>query len=307
MIPSVRSRVAPLFIVLAVAATVASACGSSSPVATPGPPVSKIPSRYYVSLGDSYAAGYQPTSRHAGHTTTNGFAYQLPKLVADRGYNLKLVNFGCDGATTTSILESPGCAHAGPGAPSYPDQTQAVAADQFLTRHQGDIGLVTVSIGGNDVTDCASNTAPITCVATAITTIKTNLGKLLPALRSAAGATVPIVGLSYPDVILGDYLSTNASTKSLATLSVTAFKSLINPALSDEYGAIGATFVDVTAATGAYIPFAQTTDLPGHGTVPLAVADVCRLTYFCQYQNIHPRTAGYTLIARLIAATLPKR
>ena len=36
-----------------------------------------------------------------GHNTRNGFAYQLPGLAKPRGYNFKLVNFGCGGATTT--------------------------------------------------------------------------------------------------------------------------------------------------------------------------------------------------------------
>jgi hypothetical protein len=29
------------------------------------------------------------------------------------------------------------------------------------------------------------------------------------------------------------------------------------------------------------------------------------LTYFCQYHDIHPRTAGYKIIAELVVATLP--
>ena len=59
----------------------------------------------YVSLGDSYAAGYQPTAPGVGRTTRNGFAYQLPGLAKPRGYKLKLVNFACGGETTVSLLE----------------------------------------------------------------------------------------------------------------------------------------------------------------------------------------------------------
>jgi lysophospholipase L1-like esterase len=302
----VSYRTASLVGALVSLAVGVSACSSSS-ATKPKAPVNQ----YYVSLGDSYAAGYQPTGagvgQTVGHTTTNGFAYQLPKLAASRGYNLTLVNFGCGGATTTSILHALGCGQLGPGAPTYSGQSQATAAEQFLSQHQGRIGLVTVSIGGNDVTNCASSSDPISCVAAAVGTIKTNLAVLLPALRAAAGPVVPIIGITYPDVILGDYLSTNTATKSLATLSVSAFQSLINPALQQQYQAIGATFVDVTSATGAYTPFTQTTSLSGYGTVPIAVARVCELTFFCQYGNIHPRTVGYTEIATLIAAALPKR
>jgi len=37
------------------------------------------------------------------------------------------------------------------------------------------------------------------------------------------------------------------------------------------------------------------------------VANVCRLTYYCVYRDIHARTGGYKVIAELIAKTLPRR
>jgi hypothetical protein len=92
---------------------------------------------------------------------------------------------------------------------------------------------------------------------------------------------------------------------SLAKLSVVAFKDLINPALKKLYTAAGGEFVDVTAATGAYGSLKQKVDLPPYGRIPVPVAMVCELTFFCQYQNIHPRTAGYKIIAELIVGTLP--
>ncbi len=261
----------------------------------------------YVSLGDSYAAGYQPTGAHSGHTDTNGFAYQVPGLAAAKGYDLKLVNFGCGGATTTSILHSLGCQQLGPGATPYPGQTQAQAAEQFLRNHRGDVDLVTVSIGGNDVVPCASQAQAIPCVVNAMKTIGPNLSTLLAGLRSAAGPDVQIIGTTYPDVILGLDLSKDASARSLAALSVTAFKSLINPALQKAYKAVGGSFVDVTAATGAYTSMKATTDLAPYGNIPTPVAEVCELTYFCEYQDIHPRTPGYKIIAELVVAALLPR
>ena len=59
----------------------------------------------YVSLGDSYASGFQPTAPGVGRNTRNGFAYQVPGLARPRGYKLKLVTFGCSGETTVSLLE----------------------------------------------------------------------------------------------------------------------------------------------------------------------------------------------------------
>ena len=89
---------------------------------------------YYVSLGDSYSVGYQP-----GLGATPGYT----AYVAART-RLKLVNFGCSGATTTSILDSLGCSIVLPdtiGGVTYPSTTQAAAAEAFITAHHGHIGL----------------------------------------------------------------------------------------------------------------------------------------------------------------------
>lgn len=291
------------------------ACSSANgfPAASSGPAHAETkasPVDYYVSLGDSYAAGYQATGPHSGANTTNGFAYQVVGLAQKKGYKFKLVNFGCAGATTTSIIDSVGCPQVllGPGASPYPSgDTQAQAAEAFLKAHRGKVGLVTVSISGNDVTHCATVAQPISCVAAALVTIKTNLTTLLNGLRAAAGPDVRIVGTTYPDVILSEYLSTNSSAKSLASLSVTAFKDLINPLLEKEYESVGGSFVDVTQATGAYGPMTATTDLAPYGVIPVPVAKVCELTYMCEYDNIHPKTPGYTIIAKLVVGTLPNR
>jgi lysophospholipase L1-like esterase len=259
----------------------------------------------YVSLGDSSAGGSQPTAPHVGTSTTNGYANQLLPLAKQKGYDLKLVNFGCGGATTTSIIQTPGCkADARAiGGPAYTD-TQADAAVAYIKAHRKQVALITVSIGGNDVTACASAPDAISCVGAATSSIKTNVSDLAQRLRAAAGPKARIVGTTYPDVILGDWVLGNPQ---LAQLSVIAFQQLINPALKDAYASAQGGFVDVTAATGAYTPLDQTTATPDYGTVPVAVAQVCDLTYFCQFQDIHSKTPGYGVIAQLIADTLPRR
>src|SRR5664279_4421599 len=84
-----------------------SSVGSATPSARSTDASSK-PSgpRYYVSIGDSYAAGYQPSGPSSGSTTRNGFAYQFVPDALSRGYRLTLVNFACSGATTSSVLHA---------------------------------------------------------------------------------------------------------------------------------------------------------------------------------------------------------
>ena len=164
-----------------------------------------------------------------------------------------------------------------------------------------------MSIGGNDVTSCAAEPDPIGCIGPAMERVKTNGKALVKKLRKAGGKKVRIVGITYPDVILGGWVSGVQADRDLASLSVVAFKTLLNPALKEIYTSVGGRFVDVTAATGAYTPLEQTTTLAPYGEVPIAVAEVCKLTYYCAYRDIHANTAGYGLIAKLIAATLPRR
>lgn len=281
--------------------------GASSATTTASAPAAA--KQLYVSVGDSYAAGYQPTSTTSGSTTRNGFAYQVVTDAPSAGYDLTLVNFACAGATTTSIIQTKGCRadNLGPGADPYPGQTQAGAAEAYLQAHQGDIALITVSIGGNDVTACAAASNPITCVGAAVAKIKTNLTTLVTGLRKAAGPKAQIVGITYPDVLLGDLLSKDAAVRGTATLSVTAFQALINPALQTAYESVGGKFVDVTKATGGFGPLTQTTTLAPYGTIPVPVAKICTLTYYCQFHDIHPRTDGYAIIAKLIVAALTPR
>jgi lysophospholipase L1-like esterase len=189
---------------------------------------------------------------------------------------------------------------------NYAGQTQAAAAVKFLRAHKGQVKLITVSIGGNDVTRCAKEADPVACVGPAMENVKANGKVLLKRLRKAAGKKTRIVGITYPDVILGAWVGENPN-QDLAKLSVAAFQSLLNPALKDMYGSVGGKFVDVTKATGAYTPLDQTTTLEPYGVIPVAVAEVCKLTAYCTLRDIHPNREGYGIIADLVAKTLPHK
>jgi lysophospholipase L1-like esterase len=281
--------------------TVATFCAATAGVPGAATAATRSGSRsYYVSLGDSYSVGYQP-----GKGSTFGYT----GYVAARTH-LALANFGCGGATTGSILESVGCSadlSAKFGRVSYPTTTQASAAEAFIRAHAGHIGLITVSIGGNNVTACASASNPISCVSTAVAGINTDVTALAAALRTAAGPRVPIIGTTYPDVILGSYVYPSqpptTSRIALAKESVVAFRELINPALQKAYASVRGRFVDVTSATGAYGSLTKTTKLHPYGSIPVPVAKVCTLIWFCAQGDIHAKTAGYNLIGKLIVGS----
>jgi lysophospholipase L1-like esterase len=241
-------------------------------------------SMFYVSLGDSYAAGVEAGPGTGGYTT---------RVVTDVAPKHKLIlrNFGCGGATTTTMMSVIGCSGAFDshhGLP-YPNMTQLAAAISFIDAHRGRIGLITVTIGGNDLGGTADNVPPIA----------TNIASISAQLRAAAGRSVPIIGLTYPDADLADWLS-GPSGVTIAEESVTAFQQVVNPDWKAAYATANVTFVDITAASGAYTPLTQLVSYSTYGEIPYAVAQVCILTGMCSESNVHPTDAGETLIANQI-------
>ncbi len=302
-----------LLLLLALASAAAAAHPTKATPTAKANPKPRPVKQYYVSLGDSYAVG----TTQPEHPTTDGYPNMLVKLARKRGYDFTLVNFGCGGATTTSMLnptpaqKAVGCSPSAlmPGAANYPGQSQMQAALAFIRAHKGHVGLVTISIGGNDVDGCISDpTTASLCVAENMPRATANLTTMVKQLRAAGGKQMRIVGSTYPDVILGAWVRPDIFgmlADSLAVESLTSFAKVINPGLQKAYDTVGASFVNVTAATGAFGPFVTTT-IPAYGTVPIPVAKACELTYFCKYLNIHMPPAGYAVIARLEAATLPE-
>jgi hypothetical protein len=299
----------------ALAATVSISALGLAALTNAGPAgATTTPVTYYVSVGDSYSVGYQPLP--APHASAGYTGYVATKL------KMTLVNFGCGGATTVSILDPTALCNDiqfGPPAATDvgvvpPGESQIQAADAFIAAHVGHIGLITVSIGGNDVTPCvnASPTNPVNgqtttigCVGVGVTQIQANVGTLVGDLHAAAGSAVPIVGLTYPDVLLGllvyPTFPASSADQSLASLSIFAFNNLINPDLKTAYTSVpGGMFVNVTNSKYWSTSLTKTTTLRPYGKIPKAVSEICKLTYYCSLGNIHANTKGYTDIGKLI-------
>jgi lysophospholipase L1-like esterase len=250
------------------------------------PPASAHPAAYYLALGDSLAAGYQPDPAIG---RDKGYVARIHRALS-RGHGLVLENLGCDGATTTTLLTGGGCSYGAAG-------SQLAAAERFLRRHPHRIRLVTIDIGGNDVNQCAAGgVIDQACVLSAVGTVADNLGRIAYRLRTAAPG-VRIVGMTYYNPYHSAWLRGPAGQDvARQSLQLTI---LLNRILTGVYTAAGIRVADVA---GAFATDDLTTpaNLPGVGTVPLAVARVCTWTWMCvpgRAPDIHPTSAGYAVIA----------
>jgi lysophospholipase L1-like esterase len=240
---------------------------------------------YYLSLGDSLAAGTQP-----GHAFTDqGYADQLAVLLQERTPNLRLAKLGCPGETTTSMI-TPDLAYEGRNGRSachYPHGSQLAEAVSFLHAHQRSVALVTIDIGPNDLFRGGG-----------VAAIQANLPKILAALREAAGPGVPIVGMNFYDPRLAQsWFVTHPGD--LGALGVEIANAvLFNDLIEALFAAAGDPVADVEAAF-------RTTDTTLVGTTPRDVVLVCAWTWICGLeQDIHANATGYGVIAVAFLAKL---
>lgn len=257
---------------------------------------------YYVSIGDSYAAGYRPNADGPGSTSADGFVYQVHDKLAQSHDGWTTVNFACSGETAYAMTFEPGCnpAALAPGGTGYPDRPQATAAADFIEAHSDRIGLVTVAMGGNDVMRCLNEGDPESaqrCAEVEVPRVVLSVDSLLSRIRATVGEQVPIVGVSYINVFVADHLAPDPVSQRRAAFSVAMFENYLNPALRQAYSKYGASFVDPTSLVGADLPPTDKSALPGHGTVMASISRVCALSYYCSQGDPHPNREGHALIA----------
>ena len=257
---------------------------AAQPVAAGSPDPSPSTVRYYLSLGDSLAVGYQPIGPEAAdHRTDEGYPDQLVVLARDAIPGLELVKLGCPGESTSSMTQpNPRC--------PQPSGSQLDAALAFIGAHPGQVAFITIDIGFADFPrDDISSLGP------GIEAIEQNLPQILYALAQAAPGT-PLVGMTIYDPFLPAWLT---GDQGFAELSVPIVQS-INRALTGVYTAMGTSIADVEGAFDT-TDFTTLVPLEGVGDVPLNVARVCTWTWLCAAPPLgpdrHPNEQGHAAIA----------
>ncbi|HSF97583.1 MAG TPA: SGNH/GDSL hydrolase family protein [Ornithinibacter sp.] len=266
----------------------AGTAAATSAVPAPSPTASDAvaPAQLYVALGDSLAAGYQP-----GGAELRDTAY--PALTANRleaaGAALEVENLGCSGETTTSLIEGGTC--------TYAEGSQLEQAEAVLAGRSGEVALVTIDIGGNDLLRCVRGGAAIdtACVTEGVQTVEKNLPTILERLRTAAGPDAPVLVLGYYNPwVAAQTLDQPVTGVDEAARAYADLSDGIEAAANSA----GATFVglDEAFATDDTTP----TELGGR-TVPENAARVCTLTNLCTGRDIHFSDEGAATVARVLA------
>ncbi len=259
----------------------------------------------YLSLGDSLAMGsLADASGTTVFPSNKSYTDRLYKKLKDRfDDDIEHVKLGCDGEKTTDMLT---------GAETKCDYvTGTQLGDAMMWLQTGDVVLVTIDIGANDIDHVAAACSfDPGCIGAAVPGILANVGTIIGALRST-GYAGPIVGMNYynPNVAaaMGYFpgapgpLAPDPGFAGLTDVLARAF----NGGLEHVYGDVfGLPVADVYSAfhSGDFGDDGGRFQTAGNG-IPDNADAVCRLTSMCPDEfgpkaNIHPNRKGYRVMAR---------
>lgn len=262
--------------------------------------------RYYIALGDSLSTGYQPTLRGEGIETHSGYVDDIYWREREHMRNLALVDFGCPGDTTTSLLTGVGnyrlarrlhCDR------SYGSQLHAALAFLRLHDQPGRVPLITLDVGINDLNRCSALPDPTPCLQAGESAISRNLPRILHALHAAAPAGTEFAAMTLYDTYLGKRAAEGSWSIGSARF-LDAYRQA-NAVITADDAAAGFRTADVAGAFDTY----DTAPISWRGAhVPTNLARTCLLTWSCSpppiYHNIHPDGRGYRVIAREFEAVI---
>ncbi len=280
------------------AGAVAAGCsGQAGPARRSAPPAS-----YYLALGDSLSQGVQPNPAGASVKTRDGYANQLYADLHRHDPGLRLIDLGCPGETTATMIHGGICPYRG--------GSQLAAAAGFLRAHRGRVSLITLDVGANDPNSCITDPSLVKimpCLGKAVMGTSANLTKIMTTLHAVAGRA-RIIGMNYylpelaewRDGFIGEALARAAEFAAVG----------YNNLLTRVYRKFGARTANVFAAFHTS-DFTNDVTVGGYGRLPRNVAAICQWTWQCaappRGPNQHANQAGYAVIARafLLAGASP--
>jgi len=238
------------------------------------------PQHYYLSLGDSFAYGIQPTKVSLPPSAMKtGYTDVVAERLRELNPKLEVVNYGCPGESTVTYVRGR-CEWLSEGRKLHNPfaATQEKAALAFLHAHKGQVSPITLTLWGNDVFPAFDSCKNFACVQKrtpkVVAAFAARLGPILQRLRAAApAATIVVTGTWNFDL---DHMKETA-----------ALYRLLDTAIRSKAAAAKARFANMRPL------FNPPTGIK---------ARVCAYSFICSADDPHPTDAGYRAYARAILA-----
>lgn len=260
---------------------------------------------HYLSLGDSLTVGVQPDEQGRGRETSEGYTDVLYRSLKDADSTLRHERMGCGGEDTTTFVGGgiPGCDD------RYEAGSQLDQAEEFLRENGDAVDLVTLTIGGNNFTDCVEGVheealgingigVDEDCVADGLERLETEVPVIAERLVGAADPSTRIVGMTYYNPFLALSLLEEPGNTSQSERTVEILDR-VNASLTASYEAAGIDVADVDTVFDG-----SDTEVPADSTtgMPVNLQRICDLTWMCDAArgpDIHTNLAGAQAIAEV--------
>lgn len=268
------------------------ACAAARPAAVP--PASPVaatveipqpapvrPPTYYLSLGDSIAFGTQPDQVAADRLWSLNYA-SYPELFEEWRPDLTLVNYACPGETTASMMRG-GCPWVGTLHDEY-DGPQFTAAKAFLRRHPGQVSLITIDVGTNDVLPvlghCEARSDTAQCLATEFPTVLGGLQRRYTQMLTALRRLAP-----QAHIVLLNLYNPIAQNLPATDVQFAQVNRMIDSVAGRANAAVADAFTAINHAAGARTE----------------AQSLCLTTWRCSpYWDIHPTDVGYGALTEAV-------
>ena len=262
--------------------------GSTAPGwAAPSPTGSANAMGYYLVLGDSLAAGYQPVG---GADPTGGYADDVLAGIRESEPKTTLVNLACPGERSTTMVSGGTC--------TYDEGSQLNQALAFLHAHDRYTRVVTVQVGANDVQRCvdrahAEDRHGLYCRQWP-TSPRTFRRSWTSSPQGAPEARVVV--LNYYNPFLAAWLLGNTALAQQSTVLQGTLSGIIDSAAT----ASGATLADVAAFHSTDLTWSRCRARHRPDQRCLHLREHLDASRF----DIHANDAGYALIGQTVVARL---
>ena len=235
------------------------------------------PAPLYLALGDSLAAGMQPDRQGTDRPTSQGYVDVVTRSLARSHEGLRSRTLSCGGATSITLV------HGGESCRPDGEPGQLERAEDILATYRD------------------TGSASTACLKRGEATVRKNLPEIARRLRAAAPPATPVIGLVDYDQFLSLWLQ-GAKGRAAARRSLPIIRR-VNQLATSIYRDAGLKVADASTRF-ATEDLTHRRNLAGQGAVPVAVYNICTLTWACSPAPIghddHARPAGYYQLGQAI-------
>ena len=274
---------------------------SMMPGPSPTPRTPPSQTRTLLAMGDSLCTGQLPEPKGTIVFSNEGYVDTLFEYLQDNHDFTTLEKVCCPGEDSQELINPIADPPISDGSFCYPTESgvpsQLDAAVAAL--ESNNVGLISISLGANDIFACGFAPNPEECVTTQLERLVINLTTILTTLTNGASAPTPIVAMVPYNPYLAFSLSDVPQEQALVPISILSTAAL-QTAATQVYGQFQ---VPVVSGNDVFDGLNNSTLEDG---IPQNVFNICAYTGMCEetetggyvlksteLRNIHPTPEGY--------------